>query len=595
MLSYRERIICMNFSAVFHRAADNYCYALDDDTLIINLKTDYDAEECYLCYDDPFSGGIMGADTGWSGKREKITERKFLKNGILWTHSVKPEYKRCKYFFEIHCGGKVYYYFEDGFHVSEDFENTDRILQYFFFPWMNSADINKVPEWVNDTIWYQIFPERFCNGNPSISPENVKEWAAPDQKVNNEEFYGGDLYGIISKLDYLKDLGITGIYLTPVNQSDTSHKYNISDYYKIDEHFGDKETMKQLVSQAHERGIRIMLDGVFNHCGFGFPQWDDVVKNGEKSKYFNWFMINRYPFEKTGNLNAKKKNYYTFAFEDYMPKFNTNNPEVRKFIIDICLYWATEYDIDAIRLDVANEFSRLLAYEMRKALKDVKPDFYIIGETWHDSIEWLRGDRFDSVMNYPFEQSVVTFFNDDRVKATEFEYEINRCFSLYMQQTNEVLFNLLDSHDTIRLISRKNNVGKFYQQMAVLYTMTGTACIYYGTEVRLEGSYDPDCRRCMPWKEIESGEYDDRINLIKQLISIRKNHISARKGETEFIRSEKYDRLVSYKRRYKDEEIIVILNCTGEKINTGEFKEILFSFNLEGNNLMPDGTIIAKL
>lgn len=587
----------MDYSAVFHRAADNYCYAIDKDTLVINIRTGCDIDECYLCFSDPFDGGIMGSYTNWSGTREKMTDKKCLKNYVLYTHKVKPEYKRCKYFFELHCGDEVVYYFEDGFHTDKDLRNTDIILQYFFFPWMNPSDINTVPDWVNETVWYQIFPERFCNGNPDINPENVRPWAKPDQKVTNDEFYGGDLYGIISKLDYLADLGITGLYLTPVNESTTTHKYNTTDYYKIDSHFGDKETMKTLVREAHKRGMRVMLDGVFNHCGVDFPQWEDVMKNGRNSKYFDWFMINNYPFEpvETANSsgNSRKKNYYTFAFVDYMPKFNTNNPEVRKFITDICLYWEKEYDIDAIRLDVANEFSHTLAREMRTALKAEKPDFYIIGEIWHDSIEWLRGDQFDAVMNYPFEQSVVTFFDDESITAREFEYEINRCFSLYMTQTNEVLFNLLDSHDTIRLISRKNNIGKFYQQMAVLFTMPGTSCIYYGTEIRLEGGYDPDCRRCMPWNEIESGKYSDRINLIKQLISIRKNNPSARKGEITFIQSDKYDRLVSYNRKCGDSELTVILNCTKENINIKTPSDILFSYNYNDGVLSPDGTIIS--
>ncbi len=585
----------MNLSAVFHRASDNYCYILDNDTLVINLYTGYDIQECFLCYDDPFSGGIMGKNTGWRGKREQIVTKKYLKNHILWTHMVKPEYKRCKYFFELYSDNESIYFMEDGFHKENDLKNAERILQYFFFPWMNSADINIVPSWVNDTVWYQIFPERFCNGNPLLNPENVKEWASPDKKVTNEEFYGGDIEGIISKLDYLKNLGIGGIYLTPINESTTSHKYNTTDYYKIDKHFGNKETMKKLVFEAHKRGIRIMLDGVFNHCGMDFPQWRDVIKNGEKSQYFDWFMINHYPFEKPSDKNARNKNYYTFAFSDYMPKFNTNNPAVRNFIIDVCLYWVKEYDIDAIRLDVANEFSHLLANEMRTALKNIKPDFYILGEVWHDSIEWLRGDQFDSVMNYTLEQSIVTFFDDESISAKDFEFEINRCISLYMQQTKDVLFNLLDSHDTIRLISRTKNIGKFYQQMVVLFTMPGTACIYYGTEVRLEGGYDPDCRRCMPWNEIENGSYDDRINILKQIISIRKNYECARKGEIEFIRSEKYDRLVTYKRSFHGEQIEVILNCTKEKIKVEEFKNTIFSFNQKENELLPDGVIIVKI
>ena len=143
-----------------------------------------------------------------------------------------------------------------------------RSRQCFTMPWMNPIDINRVPSWVNETVWYQIFPDRFCNGDPSINPENVKPWKC--EKVASRDLYGGDLQGIINKLDYLQDLGITGIYTTPLNESPSNHKYDTTDYEKIDPHFGGDDVMARFVEEAHKRGIRVMLDAVFNHSGYFF-------------------------------------------------------------------------------------------------------------------------------------------------------------------------------------------------------------------------------------------------------------------------------------------------------------------------------------
>ena len=192
--------------------------------------------------------------------------------------------------------------------------------------------------------------------------------------VTNQEFFGGDLPGIISKLDYLKELGVSGLYLTPINEAPSSHKYDTTDYQKIDPHFGTEETMKVLVQEAHNRGMRIMLDGVFNHTGKGFEPWQDVLKKGPESEYFDWFMINEWPFREGVN-RAREKQYYTFAFFDSMPKLNTNNPKVREYLLSVCENWVKAYDVDGIRLDVANEISHVFCKELRIRLKAIKPDF----------------------------------------------------------------------------------------------------------------------------------------------------------------------------------------------------------------------------
>lgn len=584
----------MEFAAVYHRTSDNMCYCLNETELIINLKTGYDVQKVFLHYGDPFEAGILGGNEVWKGSRIEIPFKKRLKHQVWWTTTVQPEFKRCRYYFELQSGIERFYYLEDGFYTDAQLTDGKIVPQYFTFPWMNSGDINCTPAWVNDTIWYQIFPDRFCNGDSSINPQNVKAWAGPGKKVTNKEIYGGDLRGIIQKLDYLQELGITGLYLNPINQAESVHKYDTTDYLQIDFAFGDKTVMKELVQKAHEKGIRVMLDGVFNHCGAEFPYWKDVVNKGPKSEYFDWFMVEEWPFRKMGS-NAKNKKYYSFAFIDDMPKWNTNNPKVIEYLLNICETWVREYDIDGLRLDVANEISHKFCKELRKRMKELKEDFYMLGEIWHDSIPWLLGDEFDAVMNYPLAETISDFWMELSQKKIEFEERINRCYTMYMQQNNDVLFNLLDSHDTIRLISKIKDINKVYQQLAVLFTMPGSPCIYYGTEVVLEGGYDPDCRRCMPWKEIEAGKYDDRIDFMKKLIVLRKKETTFRTRNFHFTNRYENDRILEYiKIDEKGEKIEILLNCSKEEITLKEGGEVILSHLCNDNRLQPNGTLIRK-
>lgn len=582
----------MKFEAVYHRTSDNLCYAINEEDLIVNLKTGYDVKKVFIHYSDPFMTGILGGNGKWEGKSEEIPFKKRLKHQIWWTTTLKPEFKRCRYYFELVTDKETWFYFEDGFINGKQMHIEGKMLQCFTFPWMNSADINKTPEWVNDMVWYQIFPERFCNGDASLNPKDVKPWQ--NGKVKNEEFYGGDLLGIVSKLDYLKEIGITGIYLTPIFEAQSTHKYDTTDYMKIDSHFGDEIVFKNLVTKAHEKGIRIMLDGVFNHCGTKFEPWLDVLKNGPDSKYFEWFMINEWPFDKNRH-DTKDGKFYSFAFAANMPKLNTNNKEVIDYFISVCEYWVKNYDIDGFRLDVVNEISHKFCKILREKMKSIKPDFYILGEIWHDSISWLQGDEFDAVMNYPLTSSIGNFWIEKSLTKEDFECTINRCYTMYMQQNNDVLFNLLDSHDTERLISRVKDINVFYQQLAVLFTMPGSPCIFYGTEIVLEGKHDPDCRRCMPWNEIESGQFDNKINIIKQLIKLRKEEQLFKSRNFHFPNTIKNDRVIEYiKVDEYGNKIEVLFNCSDVIISVDDCGVVLFSHLYSNNRLLRNGVLIRK-
>lgn len=586
----------MNLAAIQHYAFDNFCYPLDEDTLEINILTGKDVEHIFIVYGDPFAGGILGGDWSWKGKETEILKRKELQEHFRWTVEIKPEFKRLSYYFRILSAREEYFYSYDGFFTKSEFENGGNRHGFFIFPWMNPADINRTPKWAENTVWYQIFPARFCRGKSDFTPENILPWPKFGEEISREHdapepVYGGNIQGIIDKLDYLKELGVTGIYTTPINKSSSQHKYNTDDYNLIDEEFGSAETVKKYVQEAHKRGIKIMFDGVFNHSGWLFEKWQDVWEKREKSKFKDWFMVNDFDFVEPGfgygKGNAGVGKFYSFAFVDFMPKLNTNNPECRKYIIDVCRNWVKNYDIDALRLDVANEVSHVFCKELKAAMCELKPDFYIIGEIWHNSLPWLRGDEYDSVMNYPLQNGIADFCCGNQWNVKKFEYALNRCYSMYFKQTNRVLFNQMDSHDTIRILNRcGGNKIAALQSLVLLFAMTGSVCIYYGTEILLPGSFDPDNRRCMPWKEIEDGKFSEELAFTKKLIALRKSHAAMRSPEYEFVYSDSDrngdDRIVHIVKISEDgtEKIGVVADCgsSGKDISVfAKNKEILLA------------------
>ena len=582
----------MEFTGVYHKTSEQMSYALNEDELVINLKTGYDVKRVFIHYGDPFEAGILGGNEKWTGKREESVYKKRLPNQIWWTTTLVPPYKRCKYYFELHTEDQVWYYLEDGFLTEEQINLEGRMLQCFIVPWMNPADVNRTPEWVNDTVWYQIFPDRFCNGTPEKMDPAITPWQTG--KVTNKERYGGNLEGIRKKLPYLRELGITGIYLNPIMEAESNHKYDTTDYTRIDPAFGDDRVMRALCREAHENGIRIMVDAVFNHCGRKFGPWLDVQEKGRDSAYADWFMIHDWE-NLNRNADTRDGRFFSFAFADWMPKLNTNNEEVISYFCKVCEDWVKKYDIDGIRFDVGNEVSHRFLKRIREHLKTLKPDIYLLGEIWHDASQWLQGDEYDSVMNYPLLSGIHDFFLDESLGKEEFEYMVNRCYTMYMQQNNNVMFNLLDSHDTERLMNRFHDLDLFYQQLAVLFTLPGSPCIYYGTEIAMEGGFDPDCRRCMPWEDIESDENKERIRQMKTLIKIRRTEEACRSLYFHFPNKYENRRCVEYiKLDSGNRKLEVLLNCSGADVETEPGGEILFARNYHDNILEPKGTLIRK-
>lgn len=532
--------------AIYHRPKDAFAYAYDERTLHIRLRTKKDdVDAVYLLFGDPY----VWKDGAWQFDKQPMQKSGCDALFDYWFIAVQPPYRRLRYGFELHAQGNMLIYTEKGFYEEAP---TDDTAYYFCFPFLNRADVFDAPAWVKNTIWYQIFPERFANGNPRLNPPNTLPWGSVEPTTTS--FFGGDFEGIIERLDYLVELGINGIYFTPIFKAPSNHKYDTIDYFEIDPQFGDKQTFKRLVHACHQKGIRVMLDAVFNHSGYYFAPFQDVLKNGEKSRYKDWFHIREFPLQ-----TEPIPNYDTFAFVPQMPKLNTENPEVKQYLLDVATYWIREFDIDGWRLDVANEVDHQFWREFRQAVKAIKPDVYILGEIWHDAMPWLRGDQFDAVMNYPFTNGALNYFAKGNVRASEFAYTIVNVLHNYPHNVNEVAFNLLGSHDTPRILTQ---CGEQKEKVKLMFTFqlsfSGSPCIYYGDEIGLTGGQDPLCRKCMIWEKEKQDR--DIFAHVQTLIALRKQYRALRFEEFHVLETNDETNHIAYVKTYDDETIVCVLN-----------------------------------
>ncbi|MFD0590043.1 glycoside hydrolase family 13 protein [Paenibacillus sp. GCM10027627] len=540
----------MLLEAIYHRPKQNWAYAYDGQTLHLRVRTKRgDATRAQVIAGDKYAWGQTVASVDM---RILSSDERF----DYWEAAVKPPFRRLRYAFRFFNDQETVILTEKGFEP----ELPDNPNTFFDYPFLNPVDIFEPPAWVKDAVFYQIFPERFANGDPSLDPANVEPWGGEPTPQN---FFGGDLQGVINHLDYLSKLGINAIYFTPIFEATTNHKYDTEDYLKVDPHFGTNDTLKELIAQCRKRGIRVLLDAVFNHSGRTFPPFVDAQKNGQQSKYADWFHVREWPLAVVDGVPT----YETFAFEPMMPKLNTENAEVKAYLLEVARYWVEEIGIDGWRLDVANEVDHQFWREFRAIVKSVNPEAYILGEIWHDSMMWLQGDQFDAVMNYPFTNAVLDFFSYGTIDSAAFSSAIGTQLAAYPQQVTEAAFNLLDSHDTPRLLTLCGDEKKKLK-LAALFQLTypGTPCIYYGDEVGLDGGADPGCRKCMVW---EPSEQDgELLQFYSDTIHLRHAHEALRSTELSFLTSGPEDGLLVYERRSGEERLLIALNARESSVET---------------------------
>lgn len=446
------------------------------------------------------------------------------------------------------------------------------------------------PQWVHDAIFYQIFPDRFAKSSRVTKPNNLEPW---DSQPTAYGYKGGDLLGIVEKLDYLQDLGINAIYLNPIFQSASNHRYHTHDYFKVDPMLGGDAALKELLKHAHQRSIRVILDGVFNHASRGFFQFNDILENGPNSAYKDWFDIRGYPL----NAYQGKPNYRCWWGLPALPEFNTDNPQVCDYIYSVAGYWLDQ-GIDGWRLDVPMEIDDDPFWQQfRQVVKKANPDAYITGEIPFDATRWLAGDQFDGVMNYLLTYGIWQYFGGNDVDSSLFGDWLNHAPDLklknvaqfseyiegllkkYPQPAVHAQLNLLDSHDTARYLSiLKGRKDLYCLSTLFLMTYPGAPSIYYGDEIGLDGGKDPDCRKAFPWN---NKSWDSEIlGFTQKCISIRKAHPALRTGEFKTLYA--MDDVLVYVRTLENDQVLVALNRSDQTRQP----------QIDVSNVLPDGCFL---
>lgn len=573
----------MNRGAVLHIPMSEYAYGIDEEHVTIRIRCGRgDLLQCNLYFGDRACRQTPVLFT----KQEmqlKASDEYF----DYYETTLAHPYKRLNYYFEFITETERVLYYGDCFME----ECVDDRSEYYQFPYNHRADLVSVPAWAKDAVIYNIFPDSFATGRGYLSGEGtVKEFAGECVKGKR----GGTIKGIAENAPYLKALGFTAIYINPVFAAGEYHKYDLLDYYHIDPCFGTNEEFKELVRIYHENGMKVILDGVFNHCGWKFSAFEDVVKNGEASRYKDWFYRLEFPVVRPEN-GEDYPGYECFGYERMMPKLNTQNPEVIDYFCHVCQYWLKEYGIDGWRLDVASEINDVFWEKFRLAAKEINPDAILIGEVWETARHWLDGKKFDSTMNYDFRKHCRRFFAERSIDAYEFDGRVTNMRMRYRAQNVYAQLNLLDSHDVSRFLSLCGEDGKRYK-LAVLFQMTfpGIPSVFYGDEKGICGILEEEYRAPMEW----NGGNEEIFSFYKKAIGLRREHAALREGEYRTVQAQKGSRLYVYARETDSVTIMIALNLDDSACRLPELFEkgkVLWQEGLDGTKLAPMGWAVVIL
>ena len=410
-----------------------------------------------------------------------------------------------------------------------------------------------VPKWVQHSVIYQIFPDRFENGDSSNDPKDLMPW---DGKPTYANRFGGDIAGIEKRQTYLKSLGINAIYYNPIFKSPSNHRYEADNYVQLDPEFGTNREFIRLTKGLKAQGISTILDFAFNHTSIRSTEFQDLVKNGSNSKFKNWYFPKSYPV-----VPDELKTYEAWFGFGSMPKLNTVNPETTSHLLEVCKYWVNEVGIDGIRLDVANEVDSRFWRAMRPFVKSINKNLWILGEIWGDGNPWLQGDQFDSVMNYQFREAAIRFVAKNTQDATKFAGDLMRVHRSYPPQVSRNMMNLLSSHDTTRFITECGGDRELAKLGAALqFTWIGEPSIYYGEELGMEGGKDPDNRRGMDWSKATAD--NEMLQFYQKLIKVRQKTNAFSAGDAAFLYSDKDGGVFS--REGQDDAALVFFNRSNQ-------------------------------
>lgn len=555
----------MEYSAITHYADKRFCFSTGKGKFLIRLQTKKgDISSVILHFQEKY------LPVGYIDTRQHKEMNLAYSDNFLdyFEAEIEIDMVCLRYYFEIKdTEGNVTYYGSHNFY-NGPIGDVERM--YDCPQTLREEELFVVPEWAKNKVVYQIFPSRFA------TDKDIPEELWYQTPIRHDTNLQGNLRGIINRLDYIKELGIDVIYLTPIFKSDSGHKYNTFDYYQVDPAFGTKEDLKELVDKAHQRNMYVVLDGVFNHTGTEFFAFRDIMENEENSKYIDWYYIDSFPLQFEW---GKRPNFKTFSYFGGMPKLKLTNKEVQDYVIEVASYWIKECDIDGWRLDVADEINHAFWKRFRREIKAVKEDALIIGEIWHHAEDFLEGDEWDSVMNYQFYNSIQDLLIGGSITPSQFIGNLNFVKGNLNTQCEGVLWNLIDSHDTPRFLHSANKSIK-KQKLAAAFQLLlpGMPMIYYGDEVAIGGGADPDCRRGMLWDE--SRQNKSMLSHYKKLLAIRKKYTSLTEGGIVEQYADDERQIIVITRESGEEKCTVVFNCSDDKVSVPEYSGL--------TNLMTD-------
>lgn len=527
--------------AVYHMPYSEYCFGLSDREVVLRLRTKKgNLESVFVCWGDRMApeNPIKVTKTRMQKKNSDALFDYYEARLITW-----PITRLC-YYFCLEAQEERLCYFNDVF-AKEPHENRQL---FYNFHYVRKEDIPYVPQWVYGAVAYQIYPDSFANGVCKMTPHSG-EYTDSKGNVSKSKF-GGTLRGLIDSLDYLQQLGVTLLYTTPIFASNSWHGYDTIDYFRIDSKWGTKEELKELVCKCHEKGMYLMLDGVFNHCSPDFFAFKDVLKQGKQSAYRDWFYIHDYPI-----VTEPKPNYECFAYVWTMPKLNTGNQNVEDYLVAVGKYWIEECDIDGWRLDVANEVNMDFWRRFRREVRACKKEVYLVGEIWDDAKAFLQGDQFDATMNYNLYFLCLDFFAKGVISGEDFSDRIQYFLTRYKSQIQFAQLNLLGSHDVPRFLTFAGGDERRLKNCALyLFTHVGIPMIYYGDELGMEGWHEEEYRKPMEWEKRENCLH----GFYKQLITLRREKQNVFMGE--FISLPSDNQTIAYFRKGEKGSVYVVIN-----------------------------------
>lgn len=407
-------------------------------------------------------------------------------------------------------------------------------------------------------VVYHIFPDRFHRAGEIASSRELSEWGSEPGYFS---FHGGNLPGITAKLDHLTALGVTVLYLTPIFEAPSNHRYDCQDYTGIDPLLGQKEDLHRLVEECHQRGIKVVLDIVLNHCGTEFWAFQDVLQNGEESPYRDWFIIHKFPVE----VKSVTLDYSCWWNNGNMPEFNLANEEVRQYLFGVCGQWVQEFAIDGWRIDVSAEMEISFLAELRQTLQALRPDILLIGENWKDASLFLDGhETLSGVTNYLYWwKSFVPYFVEGRYPVSELAGSVIDIYFTYSHQKLLSSWNVLSSHDVPRFISMLPDRRDIFPAVFLQTMLPGTPVVYYGEEIGMEGLHDPLNRACMKWEFAE--EEQELLNWYQVLLHAYRQEPALQNGQLTILQADDELQLLAWSRQFGQERVLCVVNLSTEE------------------------------